>query len=444
MRRSINSEHSGLRILIEDLRLIKKDFFSYLFLFIQFVYFSGLIRQFGTDGFLVLNIIVSLFLCIFNERIKEENLKVIILSFTFFVLINLLSIFVFGFNLHLFAGYLGRILLGYLLVLYFKNDFFEKFETLVTVLALISIPLFLIQVISPGFFNLFEYISNSVLSEERSGQMYPDSEGHKYIFVFLFNSWGVLRNSGFMWEPAAFGAVLSWAAIFNIIRNNFRINPGFSILLVTAITTFSLGTYVYFTGILLILVITNYKNTSIKILFFFVVLILLGSRLEFTSQNIKMMTEKIEAEVVHRERALTGKASEAEISRLAAFEINFRYFFEWPFGYGTGIENINELKYLGKSPNGLMRIMVTWGIFGFVLLFWSVIKLVNYKISHYQNHVSWFVKAGLIILFLMPLSGNPFYNQPLLFSIFFGIWVLNRHIPYPVREYSTLQEYAGK
>lgn len=431
-------------IIINDLTSVAKEPGSYLFLFFQLVFFSNLVRQFGTDEFLIINLIFSFILCLAKNRLTKRSLKVIAISILLFTLMNLISSFVFGLNLKLYAGYVGRIILGYLIVSYFRDDFFEKLENMVLILAIISLPFYLIQIIYPQFFSFFDSISDAVLIDARFEQTEQNQLGHKYLFVFLYNGWAVLRNSGFMWEPAAFGAVLSWAAIFNIIRNKFRINHRFYILLITAITTFSLGTYVYFTGILLILVITNYKNTSIKVLLFFGVLILLGSRLEFTSKNIDMMTEKIEAEVVHRERALTGEASEAEISRLAAFDINFRYFFEWPFGYGTGIDNINELKYLGKSPNGLMRMMVTWGIFGLVLIVWSVIKLVNYKISYYQNHVSWLVKTGLIILLILPLSGNPFYNQPLLFSIFFGIWVLNRQILYPVREYFTLQEYAGK
>lgn len=427
MSRLKSSGNSGLRFLVEDLRLIKRDFFSYFFLFIQFVYFSGLIRQFGTDGFLVLNILGTLLLCILNNRITEKALKVILISLLLFVLINLISSFVFGFNQRLFAGYLGRIFLGYLIVLFFKDGFYIKFEKLVTVLALISIPLFIIQIITPGFFNLFESISNSVLSEERSGQMYPNSEGHKYLFIFLVNSWGVLRNSGFMWEPAAFGAVLIWAVIFNLIRNKYSANKRLYILLTAAFTTFSIGTYVYLVGIFLVLVIINRQSTFFKILLFTGIIILGISRMDFYSKNLEMMTDKIESEAEHLESARTGRASEDEISRLASFEINLKYFLVWPFGYGLGVDTVGDLKYLGKSPNGFMKILVTWGIFGIILIIGSVLKLMEYLLLFYNNKVTWISRLGLTILFLLPISGNTLYNQPLLFSLILGYWVLQKN-----------------
>lgn len=417
--------YNGWGFIVEDIKSIRKDFFSYFFLFFQFVYFSGLIRQLGTDSFLVFNIFVTLFLCLINKKITKKAVGVILISFAIFTSINLISIFVFGLNQKLFAGYLGRIFLGYLIVIYFKNSFFEKFEKLVTFLALISLPLFIIQIIYPDFYNIFDSISNSVLSEERTGQYYSDSHGHKYLFIFLFNSWGPLRNSGFMWEPAAFGAVLSWAIIFNIIRNNFRINHRLVILVITALSTFSVGTYVYLIGILMVLALKNYKSTSIRILIFLVIFIFLGSQLNFISENRDMMSFKIEAEVSHRERALSGEASETEISRLTAFYIDFSYFLDWPFGYGLSADRGPEMKYLGSSPNGLMKSLVTWGIFGFLLIILSIKNLIKFIGITYSNNLSLFYIWSLTILFMIPLSGNPFYNQPLLFSLLFGIWLLN-------------------
>ena len=421
---TVVSKTSLTGILADDLRSIRTDFFPYLFLFLQLVYFSGLVRQFMTDEFLVLNIIFSFLLCVFNKRLTSHSFRVIAASLFAFLILNVISSFVFGFNLRLVAGYAGRVLLGYLIVILLRDGFFERFEKLVTVLAVISLPLFIIQIFYPDFFNLFDSVSNSVLIEARLEQSERNLYGHKYLFVFLFNGWASIRNSGFMWEPAAFGAILSWAAIFNIIRNNFIINYRIYIFLIAALTTFSLGTYVYLTGLMLFLTIKNYKSTSIRIMFFIGVIIILGYQLSFTSENINMMSEKIEAEVGHRERALSGKASETEISRLAAFEINFNYFKDWPFGYGLAAERNSELKYLGASPNGLMKILVTWGIFGMILIIWSVLNLIKFLGRYYSNDLSLFYIWGLTILFIIPISGNPFYNQPFLFSLLFGIWII--------------------
>ncbi len=430
MSREINSEHNGLRFLFEDFRSIKKEFFSYFFLFIQFVYFSGLVRQFGSDEFLVFNIVFSAFICFLKERITRRSLKVILISIIIFSVINLVSSFVFGFNIQLFAGYLGRILLGYLIILYLKNEFYEKFEILVTILALISLPLFLIQIIYPDFFHFFDSLSNAVLSEARSEQTDSNIMGHKYLFVFIYNGWATFRNSGFMWEPAAFGAMLTWAAIFNILRNNFVMNSRLYILLIAAFTTFSLGTYIYIAGIFLLLSLKNKKLTFPKLMFLLSILIIIGSQLNLVNENLEMMKAKVKAEEKNRERALTGTAEETDISRVAAFELSMNYFLDWPFGYGLAVEDIPDAKYLGNSPNGLMKILVTWGIFGIILVVWSVVKLLRYNMDFYRNNIPRLLRIGLLFLFIIPISGNPFYNQPLLFSLIFGIWVLRPNLDY--------------
>lgn len=428
MGRSKQSGYNGWGFIIEDIKSIKKDFFSYFFLFFQFVYLSGLIRQLGTDGFLVLNIFITLLLCLINKKITKKAVKVILISFAIFSSINLISIFVFGLNQKLFAGYLGRIFLGYLIVIFFKNSFFEKFEKLVTFLALISLPLFIIQIIYPDFYNIFDSISNAVLSEERTGQYYSDSHGHKYLFIFLFNSWGPLRNSGFMWEPAGFGAMLTWAAIFNLLRNNFKMNNRLYILLLTALTTFSVGTYVYLTGIFLLVILKNRKAAFLNTLFFLSIIAIIGSQLYIVTQNIELMQDKIITEEINRERALSGAAQESEISRVAGFELSIKYFSDWPFGYGLNAERSPDLKYLGLSPNGLMKMVVTWGIFGLIIIIWSVKNLIKFLGKYYSNDLSWFFIWSLVILYIIPISGNPLYNQPLLFSLLFGIWILKDDI----------------
>ena len=218
--------------------------------------------------------------------------------------------------------------------------------------------------------------------------------GHKYLFVFLYNGWATLRNSGFMWEPAAFGAMLTWAAILNILRNNFVMNSRLYILLLTAFTTFSLGTYIYLAGIFSLLSLKNKKLTFPKLMFLLSILILIGSQLNLVNENLEMMRAKVKAEERHRERALTGTAEETEISRVAAFELNINYFLNWPFGYGLAAEDIPDAKYLGRSPNGLMKILVTWGIFGILLVVCSVVKLLKYNMDFYQNNIHLLFRLG--------------------------------------------------
>lgn len=421
-------EFSLFRFIKDDIAFIRKDSFSYLYLLIQLIYFSGLVKQFGTDEFLLINISFSLLLCLISKKIDSGSVVVILFSWFIFLTINIPSFFVFGVNLQLFAGYLGRILLGYLIVIYFKKYFFEKLERIITILAVISIPFYIIQLIYPNFFYLFDNISEAVLSESRA-----DSQrsiiGHKYFFIFLLNGWGVLRNSGFMWEPAAFGGVIVWIIILNLIKSDYKVSGRFILLFCVALSTFSVGTYVALICIIIILLIGYYKTVLIKALFTVLIIIIVGIQLEIVTNNVNMMIEKIKSEGNTRTLVMNGKASETEISRVAAIGISFEYFMQWPFGYGLNVEKTDNLKYLGSSPNGMMRSLVTWGIFGLFVIIISIAKLLKHLEKKANGHLSIFQLFFLLIIFIIPMNGNPFYNQPLFFSILFGVWLVDCNAP---------------
>lgn len=395
---------------------INKAKLPYLFLFIQFVYFSGLVKQFGTDEFLVANILFTGLLCVTHKKITNNDYKIMLAALGVFVLINIVPSISYGFSPRLVLGYSGRIFLGILIVLYFKHDFFKVFENLVFALALISLPLFLIQLVHAQFFDLFSGFSHLVLTNSRLHFGRGELTGHRYLLIFLVNSWGEFRNSGFMWEPAAFGAMLSWAMVINGFTHRFTVNARLIILVLASLTTFSIGTYLYLLIFSVIFLSRNY--TSKSVLSFVLILAILTPicyRLDFVEKNFEMISWKMEVVQIRADQISRGHSPE-EVSRVGGFLGNIKEIIFEPFGFGARY-SIAEEQGLYISPNGFMTLARNWGMFSLLLIFICFYKFVKKLRKIYEVNVDLAQTVLLMILVVLPIAGNPFYNQPLLFSI---------------------------
>jgi len=407
------------------LKEIRNDKLSYLFLFFQLVFFSGLVKQFGTDEILVVNIAFTSWLCLTKKRITNRNINLIFAALGVFALINVIPSFMWGASPKLLLGFSGRIFLGALIVVYFKHDFFNVFEKLVFVLAFISIPLFLIQLIHVQVFDLFRGFSNLVLSDVRLHFGSGELSGHRYLLVFLVNSWGELRNSGFMWEPAAFGAVLAWAMLVNVFFHRFSLNPRLIVLFLAAITTFSIGTYVYLAIFILIYLSKNFGN---KNAFYFIILLILipvSYRFEFVQNNLAMISKKIESEQNLVKRIRMSHAPK-RVSRVGGFVGNIMPIIAEPFGFGLRYDVLSEQHFLYRTPNGFMVILRNWGISGLMIILICSCKLVDKLKILYEVNLNIVHKVLLMMIIMLPINGNPFYNQPFLIAILLSGFIVSK------------------
>ncbi len=391
-----------------SIKEIGRKKFSYFYMFFQLVYFSGLVRQFGTDGFLIFNFVFSFMVFLAKGRKLEP--------FIFKIILVLLILFIIPvvywnqLNIRLYIGFIIRIINGYLILRIFDDEFVSIFVNLVFLLSFISIPLFIIQIISPEIFNVFTSLSNKVLSEDRI------FAGHKYFFVFLFNAWGESRNSGFMWEPAAFGGVLAWAIMFSFFQNKMNFNTKSYTMLFAMLTTFSLGTFLYIIIITLFFITVNLKKTYQLILPGLLIFIIFINSPFLNDMKI-MMEEKMIADQDQIEGVMVYK--EDRQSRTAGMIVSFEYFLKFPLGYGF-IDD--EEAGFGFSPNGISIMLIRWGLLGISIFFYSISILVRYLSPSVK--LKPIPRVLAIICFALPFMGNPFYNQPFIFSFLLLPFVL--------------------
>ena len=135
------------------------------------------------------------------------------------------------------------------------------------------------------------------------------------MFFFLVNSWGQYRNSGFMWEPAAFGAVLAWAMLINLFIYRFKINSHLIILLIASLTTFSIGAYIYLSILAFVYIIKNFGNKhAFGFLFLILLVILMSLRFQFVQENIERIRRKIAIHAVTKNGHTPAKMSSSRTS----------------------------------------------------------------------------------------------------------------------------------
>lgn len=403
------------------LREIRQDKVTYLFMFYQFVFVSNLVRQLTTDTALVANIVFMLVLCFKTGRITKRENDIFLAIIAGYLLINIVPTIMFGIAPKLFLGFAGRILLGFLIITYFKHNFFPVFEKLVFILAFISLPLFLIQIIYVPFFNVFESFSRMVLTDSRFSMGRYDLSGHRYMLVFLVNSWGEYRNSGFMWEPAGFGFMLAWASLVNVFIHRFALNPRLIVLFIAAITTFSVGTFIYFALFILVFLTRNMKNKN-AFLFLFLACILVPTsyRLNFVQQNIDMIEGKYYSYQRNLELVQNGRTRD-RVTRVSGAVGNIGEIIKAPFGYGA---NYEFDVYFYKSANGLITLMRSWGFPILAIILFCSYRIIKKLSVLYRLDVKTFHIVLLMMVIILPIAGNPIFNRPFLFALLFSGFVV--------------------
>lgn len=405
----------ALKEVKRSIKLIRLNKLEYAFLFFQLIVFSDMVRQTLSDGFLVFNLLLTLILLVKSKR-KINKITFLILGI--YLALCIYPVIKYGFaEYRSYIGYGIRILTAGLILNYFKRRFIECFENLVFLLAYISIPLFVIQLIDPHVFNFLTPISRLFMTNER--MWYNTNNGitmHQYCFLFVFNGWAQNRNSGFMWEPAAFGAVLIWASIFNVFINKFNFNKKLIVLLIAGFTTFSVGFYIYAILFLFIYIIQNglsLKNTGIMVVLISVFTFLLTQTSLFENQY-ELIGSKFKSQSKPNMNKIQSPVSAEtdKVNRIEGYYYNIQKVINSPLGYGMHNENV-----IYQSANGLIDLLTKWGISGFIIIILCYYKNVKVLKKIYYpkiNKLSYFL---IVVLFILPLAGNPFYNKTFVFMI---------------------------
>jgi len=402
---------------------ISKNKFLLFFMFLQLVIASGNIRQFGTDPAQFANFFLCLGVSLIYNRLYISPRIVAIIGI--FGFIALPAIILQGADVRLYFGWIMKMGAAFFLVSIYKQEFWEYLLSIVQVLALISLPFYAVQLIAPRVLQVFQPITDALLIRINGF--------HQYAIVWRYNQWydaASTRNSGFMWEPSAFAAVLIWALLARLIKDKFSFNKWTYVILIAAFTTFSTGGFIGLSCLLLASMISIKAN---KMRYLGIVLVILGIlawdlRTGVVSENYNTSVGKIEQEQTHIYNATTGKAAAEEVSRVAAYVLGFRSILASPFGYGYP-RNMDEYGLLGYSPNAFMNLFIRWGIFGIAFVIISMLMTVRFLLFHYYVKTSSLVYFLLFMALMMSFHSTTLDSQIVSISVYLFYWLCMPRIP---------------
>jgi len=313
-----------------------------------------------------------------------------------------------------YARILAIFVLGYAVVFFTKEKFILIYGKIVSFLALVSLPFFILGIYShPLLYRIGANLSEALfLDSQLSTQI-----DYRHFLIFTVRPIEEkFRNSGFMWEPGGFSVVCCIALYFNLFKSGFKINRWSIILIISILTTQST------TGYLLLLVVGLFYliNRKARIsIYFFPVFILVGFyfwQLDFMGDKIIDLSSEADEklEVFYESKSHTGTQS---LGRFAGLIYNLEGVKLSPiFGIGSHEDILysrNQV-YL-YSTNGVGHFLMTFGYLGlFIFLFYLYKSSV--RLSKYYNY-----KGGWTFFIILLISGFsfPFFMTPIFCSFIF-------------------------
>jgi len=326
----------------------------------------------------------------------------VILIFIFFNL----SIFSFR-NIYTYGGFFVIILGSFFLVSTVENIFY-KFINIIYFLTLISLIFYFFQLLFPEQF----FRVNNFLSSTSDFFIRPTSDPSLYSNSILFTfSKGphLYRNSGFAWEPGAFGGFLLFALFIYLSNNNFKLGKKFWVFLIALVTTFSTTAFV---GLLFVFffILYNLKDRKKFLWIFIIIIVLLASLL-----NLPFVKEKIVHQIIETIKTVKANSFEGVLNRFQSFFYDLHLLKDNLFFlfFGRGIQE--ETRFVAKDlvslSSGIGDYLLMFGFIGFILL---AVNLHNsLKKITLLNNGKGYLLFFIVMIFI--LFSNPMVYTPLIF-----------------------------
>ena len=285
-----------------------------------------------------------------------------------------------------------RIFLAYLaLRLLSRDGFFYYFKEVVYYGALISIPFYLIQLINFNFiFEAITSIQNSIPLLQR------DFDAFSNIIFWGIRIDSEFRNSGFMWEPGAFAAMLLFPIYIQLQTNNFNIDRKLIILVIALLTTIS--TMGYLALIILLFYYQLNARNKFSILIF---PLLIFSSIYIFQQDFVL--NKIQLEIEGQDLVdyyvYSTDNELASLGRIGSFRADLE---DWKLEpiLGTGGDNDIYQAQIGtvvNRTNGLSRFLLRFGLLG-IFIYFSGIYRSFYNISDRKKRLNALIAISLLLV----------------------------------------------
>ncbi len=351
---------------------------------------------------------VLLFVFLLRNETFDISFLLLVLAL---VTITAIQSYVFNFfSLQTSVGVFLRVLTAYLVIKILKDKFIPYFIQIVYVMAIISIPFYLLVSFSPAAVDLLKTVSNSVQFLNVSQQNLPT--------IIVYNLYRVheIRNTGPFWEPGAFAGFLVLAFMFNEFVVSQRRNKVRVVLLVTILTTFSTTGYLALSVFLAFYFFTKVKSPLTKL----IVIMLIPASGYLAYSNLDFLGKKIEAQI---ERATSGADPYRKDLNTQRFLNILRDVIDFK-GHETVGRGSNPKTRYSYNPDqqirtvGLTDILVRMGL-PFALLMLILLYYSISKFLHANGHYSLISTLGVFLTILATLTSEVYFNFPFYWCLLF-------------------------
>ena len=240
-----------------------------------------------------------------------------------------------------------------------------------------------------------------------------DDESFRYtnFIFFTFDDIHYYRNSGFCWEPGAFGSFLTLALLFNFLINNFKLNKEAFIITLAILTTVSTTAYL---GVFLLFFLRYRvlnKGSKMAIIVFAIVFAIAIPNVPFLGEKIVEIYDQDIRDLKELEQ-LSNYYEDVQrqipLNRFASVIFLYEQF-DWKLFLGVSNQYdeyyINE--YNVNISNGIMDFITKFGVVGLFVLLYRYGKLCKV----YLRKMEYVVYAILILIILS--FGEPILMLPI-------------------------------
>jgi hypothetical protein len=369
--------------------------------FILVILYSGLATYLyrSLEGFILLFLVgIVIHLNRFLQPTKRVFLALAIWA-GYFALSTLIMQ---SFHPHFFSTYIVKIIIAWLLISYYGDMIFEKYENVLYYLSAFSLFFWVWQTLD--YYSLNEIMTYLDVSGKSLSTEFGINS--RNIFVYTIGSryvpGEIPRNCGFTWEPGPFSAYVIIAIFINIARTNFRIvgNRRLLVFIITLITTFSTTGFI---GLLAIILWVSYNIFKKQYVFLGLPLALglvvyLFISVPFLQEKIIEESSQDIDEAISRSRRL-GIAIDP--GRFASFQLGWKDFKNYPL---TGFGGHVEARYATQQGaevstiNGFANIMSRYGLFGLSIFLFLIIATGKWLAFYYEYRFFWIFPALFLII----------------------------------------------
>lgn len=351
----------------------------------------------------------AIFLGIYLYRVRMIEYFMLIIIGVFVVISGIYFLQNGAYNQVTYLGFFIKVTLAYFCRELCKENFFKYYVQVIYVLTCITIPFYIVQLINFDFL----YHANNLFGPESGNEPISSS------LVFALIPVHEIRNSGFMWEPGAFAAVLTLTIYINTFKEGepllSRRNGVFIFALLTTQST--MGFLSLCIPVWLVLMETLSENKTFQRLSVLILPSLIGlffivfTNVDFLFQKMVKEVSGVdeELEVIEQRKNDDYKAS---ATRLASIIIDSKSIAQYPI-LGLGVDNQttgeDKLAFgtMAVTACGLTALMLRFGVVGFIIYFYLFYRQAFFEQK--AHRIGW-VTLVFFILFSNELSASSFIH----------------------------------